>query len=172
MIASQLVRLVIARTHSYKFYLLENVNLRVYLILLGWWTSTFRNIARLFHVHVEIIFCSISFLQLSVTQVKIEGSSKKMLLQEVIKKIKVQKKTFIIFSTKIDNSSSSDIDIFMLSYLCRILWQNFIFKCYSICVGFYAGFFRISILERVKINFKKLNKVKVEKQISIDFVII
>ena len=49
-----------------------------------------------------------------VIQVKIEGSGKKMLLQEVIKKIKTQKKTFIVFSTKITNSSRSDIDMFML----------------------------------------------------------
>ena len=49
---------------------------------------------------------------------------------------------------------------------------NFIFKFYSICAGFYAGFFSVSILVRVKIDFKKLNKVKVVKQISIDFVTI
>ena len=49
---------------------------------------------------------------------------------------------------------------------------NFIFKFCSICAGFYVGFFSISILVRVKIDFKKSNKVKVVKQISIDFVTI
>ena len=47
---------------------------------------------------------------------------------------------------------------------------KFYFKFYSICEKFYGGFFSISILVRVKIDFKNLNKVKVEKQISIDFV--
>ena len=37
-----------------------------------------------------------------------------MLLQEVIKEIKTQKKTFILFPTKIANSSRSDIDMFVL----------------------------------------------------------
>ena len=83
-------------------------------ILWGWQACTFSNIARLFLVIVEIILCSISFLLGSVTQVKIEGSGKKMLLQEVIKKIKTQKKTFILFPTKIANSSRSDIDMFVL----------------------------------------------------------
>ena len=35
---------------------------------------------------------------------------------------------------------------------------------------FYAGFFSISLLVRIKINFKNMKKVKVEKQISINFV--
>ena len=51
---------------------------------------------------------------LSVTQVKTESSSKKMQLQEVIKKIKIKMKIFIYFSTKIANFSRSDIDMFML----------------------------------------------------------
>ena len=59
--------------------------------------------------------------------------------------------------------------MFVLWYLYRILWLNFIFKFYSICAGFNAVFFSIFILLRVKIDFKKLNKPKVEKQISIYF---
>ena len=70
------------------------------------------NIARLFHVLVEIIFCSISSLLLLVTQVKTKASSKKMQLQKVIQKIKMQIK--IYFSTKIADFSRSDIDMFML----------------------------------------------------------
>ena len=71
-------------------------------------------IARLFHALMEINFGSISFLLLSVTQVKTEGSSKKMLLQEVIKKIKTQMETFILFSKKMANSSRLDRNMFML----------------------------------------------------------
>ena len=63
---------------------------------------------------MEINFGSISFSLLSVTQVKTEGSSKKMLLQEVIKKIKTQMETFILFSTKMANSSRLDKNMFML----------------------------------------------------------
>ena len=63
---------------------------------------------------MEINFGSISFLLLSVTQVKTEGSSKKMLLQEVIKKIKTQMETFILFSKKMANSSRLDRNMFML----------------------------------------------------------
>ena len=70
------------------------------------------NIARLIHVLVEIIFCSISSLLLLVAQVKTKASSKKMQLQKVIQKIKMQIK--IYFSTKIANFSRSDIDMFML----------------------------------------------------------
>ena len=62
--------------------------------------KTFRNVIRLLHVLVKAIFCSIFLLMLSVTQVKIERSGEKMLLQEVIKKIKTQKKAFIIFQQK------------------------------------------------------------------------
>ena len=69
-------------------------------ILWGWQASTFSNIARLFHVIVEIIWCSISFLLWSVTQVKIEESGKKMLLQEVIKKIKHRRKLSFFFQQK------------------------------------------------------------------------
>ena len=69
-------------------------------ILWGWQASTFSNIARLFHVIVEIILCSISFLLGSVTQIKTEGSGKKVLLQEVIKKIKTQKKISFFFQQK------------------------------------------------------------------------
>ena len=62
--------------------------------------------------------------------------------------------------------------MFVLWYLCRILWLNFIFKFYCICAGFNAVFFSIFILLRVKIDFKKLDKPKAEKQISIYFVTI
>ena len=84
------------------------------LVLWGWWANTFRNIARLLHMLVEITFCSIPSFLLSVTQVKTKASSKKMQLQEVIKKIKTQIKIFIHISTKIDNFSKSAIDMFML----------------------------------------------------------
>ena len=63
---------------------------------------------------VEITFYSISSFLLSVTPIKTKASSKKMQLQEVIKKVKKQIKMFIHISTKIANFSRSDIDMFML----------------------------------------------------------
>ena len=66
------------------------------------------------YVLVEIIFYSISSLLLLVTQVKTKLSGKKMQLQEVTQKIKMQIETFIYFLTKIANFPRSDMDIFML----------------------------------------------------------
>ena len=91
-----------------------------------------------------------------------------MFLQEAIKKTKTQKKTFVLCSTKIANSSRSD----MLQYLCKVLWLNFIFKFYSKCTGFYAELFQDQYFSESKVDFEKLNKVKVQKQISNDFVTI
>ena len=66
------------------------------------------------YVLVDIIFYSISSLLLLVTQVKTKASGKKMQLQEVTQKIKMQIDIFIYFLTKIANFSRSDMDIFML----------------------------------------------------------
>ena len=112
------------------------------LILCEWQASTFRYIATLFHVLAEIIFYLISLLLLSVTRIKMEGSGNKMLLQEVNKKRKTQKKKlfFILFSTKIANSSRSDLDMFVLQYLCIILWLNFILNFIVFVQNFMEGF--------------------------------
>ena len=66
------------------------------------------------YVLAEIIFYSISSLLLLVTQVKTKVSGKKMQLQEVTQKIKMQIEIFIYFLTKIANFPRSDMDMFML----------------------------------------------------------
>ena len=118
---------------------------------MGQQVYTLRNIAMLFHALVGITFCSISTWLLSFTQVKTEASSKKMQLQEVIRKIKTQKKTFIHFSTKIVNFQGQ----IQISLFC------------SICAGFYGENKIVTILVRIRIGFKNLKKVKVETQIII-----
>ena len=72
-----------------------------------------------------------------------------MLFQEVIKKIKTKKKTFILFSTNDANSLRLHTD-YALAFA-----KNFVAKCFSICTGLYAKIFSISILMRIKIDLNK-----------------
>ena len=92
------------------------------LILCVRWANTFRNIARLIHVRACGNYFLLYFILIAISYPsKKKASGKKMQLQEVTQKIKMQIETFIYFLTKIANFPRSDMDIFMLQSLCRIL---------------------------------------------------